>query len=82
MQAIERAELYYPIPYYVDWIVTYSAPGAMSYLDKFVEGGTPLGAPRVVFYTGDWRPSQMVLDLFRAVARKRHQQDAIVTFLP
>jgi hypothetical protein len=82
MQAIERAELYYPIPYYVDWIVTYSAPGAMSYLDKFVEGGTPLGAPRVVFYTGDWRPSQMVLDLFRAVARKRHQQDAIVTFFP
>jgi hypothetical protein len=82
MQAIERVELYYPFPDFVDWIVTYSAPGAMSYLDEFVKGGTSLCAPRVVFYTGDWRPPQMVLDLFRAAPRQRHQQDAIVTFLP
>jgi hypothetical protein len=83
MQAIETVYLYFRFPDFTDWIVSYSAPGTENALDEYADGAaSSLSAPRFVFHTQDWRPSRMVLDLFRAATRKRHQQDAIVTFLP
>lgn len=66
-----------------EWFVSYLAPGKASGFEEYImDEDAVLSKPRVFFHVLDWRPNKELVDLFRIVGRERHQQDAIITFLP
>jgi hypothetical protein len=66
-----------------EWFVSYLVPGKARALRSILWTRTQYCPNRVVFFhVLDWRPNKELVDLFRFVGRERHQQDAIITFLP
>lgn len=82
--SLESADLTTELPFPdAEWSVSYLAPGVEvpNHLKRCIERDMALSTPRVLFQTGDWRPSRAVLGLFRNIGMKAYQQDAAIAFL-
>lgn len=69
------------------WFFAYRAPGMKTYWNEYVDYEAlgcddPLSRAHVFLHTGDWRPDEEVMALFRGIGKACHGEDAIVTFLP
>lgn len=63
-----------PIP----WAVCYCAPGKTS---KYIDYDTShIDNPRVWFVTGDWRPTEEIVERFRTAASAGHDIEAVVVW--
>ena len=62
-----------------EWAMTYLAPGRKLYLD--VDAGCDAGGRRLYFETGDWRPEERAMEMWREVGRERYGGELIERFL-
>ncbi|KAI1137695.1 hypothetical protein F5Y05DRAFT_58457 [Hypoxylon sp. FL0543] len=66
-----------------EWFISYGAPGCTCGFEEYLkEPEVGLSRARVFFHVDGWVPERRLVDLFRDIGKRRHGQDAIITFLP